>query len=113
MFENERCEQFVGFVVWFVMMGAAIYGVQSLGADSAIASQINKLSPWIGAHMQILATCVALLIFCAGVTLPALSMFKCDGKLEMLGFVSIRLLSAIAIPIILFVLGAAWYSGHY
>lgn len=112
MFENERREQFIGFAVCFVVMGAAIYGVQSLAADQKIAAALNSLSPWLGANLKIVVTSAALLICCAGAVLPALSMFRRDGKLELLGFISIRLLSAIAIPILFFVLGAAWYSGY-
>ena len=112
MFENEKREQIMGFVVCFIMMGAAIYGVQALAADQQMAAEIKALNPWIGAHLKAAGMCVAALIFCVGATLPALSMFRRDGKIELLGFISTRLLSAIAFPLLFFILGAAWCSGH-
>jgi uncharacterized membrane protein YhaH (DUF805 family) len=112
MFENEKREQFIGFLVFFIIMGAAIYGVQALAADQQVAAEIKALNPWIGAHLKAAGMCVAALIFFVGATFPALSMFRRDGKLEVLGFISIRLLSAIAFPLLFFILGAVWYSGH-
>ena len=112
MFEEEKRAQFVGFIAWFAVIAAALHELQLLAADDQSKQQVAFMNPWVGAHWQMLVVCCGVMVFAVGAAIPALSMFKDDGRLELCGSVTTRIVSALAVPAIFFVLGVAWYSSR-
>lgn len=111
MYEEKR-DQFVGFVAWFALIAAVLYALQLFGTDAELSEQIGRLSPWIGARWHTAIKCCAVLVLAVGTALPVLFMFTDDGRLELLGMIARRVVIAVALPAIFFILGVAWYSSR-